>query len=62
MIPQVVDGVLYAAGGFDGTRDLDTVERYDPKADAWVALPAMGAARSGLALKFFNKVPPPCPQ
>lgn len=26
----VLNGILYAVGGFDGTTGLETVERYDP--------------------------------
>jgi hypothetical protein len=32
---QVVDGELYAAGGFDGTKDLDTVEKYNPASNTY---------------------------
>ena len=48
----VLDGKLYAVGGFDGDR-LSSVERYDPTANAWEAVAPMGdgngsgRARSG---------------
>lgn len=45
----VLDGKLYAVGGYDGAsrQCLHTVERYDPAADAWEPAADMGARRSG---------------
>ena len=31
----VVDGVLYAVGGWNGSSNLSSVERYDAAADRW---------------------------
>jgi len=51
----VVDGKLYALGGYrDPTDDrgwtnLDTVEVYDPATDTWAAMAPMLTARMGLA-------------
>jgi len=44
----VLDGKLYAAGGYNGGRGLDyfsSVERYDPAVGAWEAVAPMAAAR-----------------
>ncbi|XP_028156357.1 kelch-like protein 3 isoform X2 [Ostrinia furnacalis] len=45
----VLDGRLYAVGGYDGAsrQCLQTVERYDPARDAWEPCPEMSARRSG---------------
>jgi N-acetylneuraminic acid mutarotase len=40
-------GALYAAGGFDGTSYLETVERFDPREGVWRPLPPMPAGRRG---------------
>lgn len=37
------DGRLYVAGTFRHAGQLDVVERYDPRANAWEELPPMGA-------------------
>jgi len=45
----VLDGKLYAVGGYDGYADhnhLSSVERYDPAVGAWEAVAPMAAARS----------------
>eukprot|EP00808_Paulinella_micropora_P011594 g35494.t1 len=31
----VLDGLLYAIGGFNGSEALDTVERYDATSNSW---------------------------
>ena len=38
------DGTVLVAGGIDGPI-LDSAELYDPVADTWTALPAMGTPR-----------------
>ena len=42
----VLDGKLYAVGGYDGGR-LSSVERYDPGTDAWEAVAPLTLARFG---------------
>ena len=37
----VVDGKLYAMGGYDGPNWLSSVERYDPAKNEWVAMASM---------------------
>ena len=47
----VLDGKLYAVGGYSGDGSyLSSVERYDPALDAWEAVAPMGEERDGLAV------------
>ncbi|VEL29707.1 unnamed protein product [Protopolystoma xenopodis] len=39
--------LLYAVGGYDGDRRLDSVERYDPEIDQWTCVASLNTARSG---------------
>ncbi|XP_037094385.1 kelch-like protein diablo [Pollicipes pollicipes] len=39
----VLDGFLYAAGGWDGTSRLDSVERYNTDTNSWEELPGLKA-------------------
>ena len=41
----VLDGKLYAVGGYGGGQ-LSSVERYDPATNAWQAVAPMATARS----------------
>jgi len=41
----VLDGVLYAVGGFNGSR-LSSVEAYRPSTGVWTTLPDMNFTRS----------------
>ena len=41
----VVDGKLYAMGGYDHQHPLSSVERYDPAKNAWEAVAPMSTAR-----------------
>lgn len=41
----VLDGVLYVAGGNDGTSCLNSVERYSPKAGSWESVAPMNIRR-----------------
>jgi N-acetylneuraminic acid mutarotase len=40
----VLDGVLYAAGGYVDGQWIKTVEAYDPRTDRWTKLPSMPVA------------------
>ncbi len=42
----VKDGVIYAAGGYDGAKAIATVEAYDIASDAWRTLPSLPAPTS----------------
>lgn len=43
----VVNGQLYAVGGFDGTAYLKTIEVYDPEQNQWRLCGAMNYRRLG---------------
>lgn len=48
-----MDRIMYVVGGFDGCVRLNSMERYDPDLNEWLALPPMNHCRSG-AGKFFS--------
>ena len=51
----VLGGHLYALGGLDaGNNKLNTVERYDPVADAWEFVAAMAATKSSCAVAVLE--------
>jgi Uncharacterized protein conserved in bacteria len=41
----VVDGMIYAMGGYDGSDRLSVVERYDPGSDSWTTVSSLSTAR-----------------
>lgn len=41
----ILDGQLYALGGYDGTQHLSTVECYSPCTDQWVSAADMRSKR-----------------
>ena len=45
-----VDDILYAVGGRDGPRSLDTVEAYDPKRDTWSERAPLPSGRDHLGV------------
>ena len=50
-VVAVLDGRLYAVGGFnDGDGDFGTVERYDPAENVWEAVAPMATARGGASV------------
>ena len=50
----VLNGYLYAIGGSDGQCPLNTVERYDPRKNAWTAMAPMSTRRKHLGCAVFN--------
>uniref|UniRef100_A0A8C4I7W6 Kelch-like family member 2 n=1 Tax=Dicentrarchus labrax TaxID=13489 RepID=A0A8C4I7W6_DICLA len=54
----VVNGILYAVGGYDGaTRQcLSTVEAYNPKSNTWSYIAEMGTRRSGAGVCTVNNL------
>jgi Kelch motif len=52
----VVNGVLYAVGGNDGSTNLATVDAYDPATNTWTTKAAMPTARSLLAAGVVNGI------
>lgn len=43
----VINRLLYAVGGFDGTHRLSSSECYDPDRDEWTPMASMNTVRSG---------------
>lgn len=41
----VVNGLLYAIGGYDGQSRLSTVEVYNPETDTWSKVAGMNSQR-----------------
>lgn len=46
----VLDGFVYAAGGWDGTARLDSVERYNTETNTWEQLPSLKAGITSAAV------------
>jgi kelch-like protein 18 len=46
----VLDGLLYACGGYDGSTFLRSVEVYDPRIKKWNMIASMSVTRSRVAL------------
>ncbi|KAM4026906.1 LOW QUALITY PROTEIN: kelch-like protein 18 [Anomaloglossus baeobatrachus] len=44
----VVNGLLYAIGGYDGQSRLSTVEVYNPETDSWTKVGSMNSKRSAM--------------
>ncbi|NWR94247.1 KLH18 protein, partial [Furnarius figulus] len=44
----VVNGLLYAIGGYDGQLRLSTVEVYNPETDSWAKVESMNSKRSAM--------------
>lgn len=49
----VAEDRLYVMGGFDGTHNLNTVERYDPTTKQWEMAPALTMERRWPAATGF---------
>ncbi|KAL0603641.1 Kelch-like protein 17 [Plecturocebus cupreus] len=56
-----MDGWLYAVGGNDGSSSLNSIEKYSPRANKWVAASCMFTRRSsvGVAVLELLSFPPP---
>lgn len=53
----IVNGEIYAAGGFDGTKRLSTVERYNMFTNNWIpGTPMLEAVSSAAAVTCMNKL------
>ncbi|CAJ0963152.1 unnamed protein product [Ranitomeya imitator] len=44
----VVNGLLYAIGGYDGQSRMSTVEAYNPESDSWSRVGSMNSKRSAM--------------
>lgn len=49
----VVNRLLYAIGGFDGTERLKSIECYHPENNAWTLIPSMIVGRSGAGIVVY---------
>jgi N-acetylneuraminic acid mutarotase len=53
----VVNGKIYAIGGFDGNKQLAVNEEYNPVTNTWTTKKSMPTARSGFAVAVYqNKI------
>lgn len=50
----VLNGLVYAVGGFNGSLRVRTVDVYDPVRDVWSSAPSMEARRSTLGVAVLN--------
>ena len=50
----VLDGLLYAVGGYDGQTTVNTVERFNPRTEEWTMVGEMTTARSMLGVASLN--------
>lgn len=50
----VVNGKVYAVGGFNGSLRVRTVDVYDPNTDTWQVAPSMEARRSTLGVAVID--------
>ncbi len=52
----VINGILYAVGGFNGSTTFATVEAYDPLANTWTTKAAMPTARLTPGVAVINGI------
>lgn len=52
----VLDGLLYAVGGSEGSKYLDSVECYDPETDKWTHVKPMHYKRLALGVAVVNRL------
>ena len=50
----VVNGIIYAIGGYDGSAHLNTVECFDPMTNAWKPVASMASRRSSAGVAVLN--------
>ena len=50
----MVNGLVYAVGGFNGSLRVRTVDVYDPVKDSWSSVASMEARRSTLGAAVLN--------
>ncbi len=51
---SVMNGLVYAVGGFNGSLRVRTVDVYDPIKDMWSSIASMEARRSTLGSAILN--------
>jgi kelch-like protein 2/3 len=52
----VINGMVYAVGGFNGSLRVRTVDMYDPIRDVWSPMASMEARRSTLGAAVLNSM------
>ncbi len=52
----VLNGIVYAIGGFNGSLRVRTVDCYDPQTNQWTTCPSMEARRSTLGVGVLNNL------
>jgi len=50
----VVNGIIYAIGGYDGSAHLNTVECFDPMTNTWKPVASMASRRSSAGVAVLN--------
>lgn len=45
---------IYVVGGYDGTRQLNSVERYDTERNTWEQVSSVSIARSALSVTVLD--------
>lgn len=50
----VLNGLVYAVGGFNGSLRVRSIDVYDPLKDTWNSCPSMEARRSTLGVAVLN--------
>lgn len=50
----MINGLVYAVGGFNGSLRVRTVDVYDPVKDMWTSCPSMEARRSTLGVAVLH--------
>ena len=46
----VIDGMLFAVGGNDGSSSLNSTEKYDPETNKWTPVVSMSTRRSSVGV------------
>ncbi|CAM4694843.1 unnamed protein product [Leuciscus chuanchicus] len=57
LVYAVVNGQLFAVGGFNGLSNTSNVERYDEKTDQWFVADEMAISRSALSCCVASGLP-----
>ncbi|XP_076040286.1 kelch like ECH associated protein 1 [Oratosquilla oratoria] len=52
----MLDGLLYAIGGSNGSAFNNSVEKYDPEEDTWTLVQPMAQARMGVGVTVVNRL------
>lgn len=46
----VIDSILFAVGGNDGSSSLNSIEKYDPETNKWTSVVSMSTRRSSVGV------------